>query len=130
MEGFEWTIQPSGTTGSSDRWISMDIPTLPIHVPGMIPIGQVEKGYLDDLKKEVGNLETKELSPPSIPNAKMRMVRAAWKKDGRPMQQTALLMVHDDHVYIFRCRSDADHEKDTRATYDSVLSSVHWIKTK
>jgi hypothetical protein len=88
----------------------------------------VESGYLDDLKKQYGKLDTKELTPPTLPNAKERFVRAAWQKDGQSMQQTALLLVHDDHVYILRERSDVDHEQPTRETFDAVVSSIKWKK--
>jgi hypothetical protein len=127
-EGFEWTIIPANDNGGPERWISLDVPTLPLHPPGMIPIGRVESGYLDDLKKDCGNLDVKELTPPKIPNAKIRFVRAGFQKDGKGMQQTALLMVHDDHVYIVRCRCDVDHEQPTRETYDAVVSSITWKK--
>src|SRR5581483_12376485 len=106
LETYEWAIEPADAGDKPDRWIALDIPTLPLHPPGMIPISKVESGYLDDLKKECGKLDVKELTPPKLPDAKERMVRAAWQKDGKSMQQTALLIVHDDHVYIFRGRSE------------------------
>src|SRR5436190_2081500 len=34
--------------------LSLDVPDLPPHIPGMIPIGSVRNGYLDDLRKSVG----------------------------------------------------------------------------
>ena len=129
-EGYEWTIVPAGAPGGAERWISLDVPSLPFHPPGMIPIGQVESGYLDDLKKQYGKLDVKELTPPKLPDAKLRMVRVAWEKDGPGMQQTALLIVHDDHVYIIRERSDVEHEQSTRETFDSVTSSIHWVGKK
>ena len=91
-------------------------------------MGEVESGYLDDLKKQFGKLDIKELSPPKIPNAKERLVRAAWQKDGKSMEQTALLLVHDDHVYIFRGRSDTDHEQPTSDAFNLVMASIKWTK--
>jgi hypothetical protein len=87
-----------------------------------------KSAYLDDLKKQFGNLDIKELSPPKIPNAKDRLVRAAWQKDGKSMEQTALLIVHADHVYIFRGRSDTDHEQPTTDAFNSVTASIQWTK--
>src|SRR5437762_7543514 len=81
-EGYEWTIIPAGEKGSekggAERWIPLDVPTLPFHPPGMIPIGSVESGYLDDLKKQFGKLDVMELTPAKIPRAKARFVRTAW----------------------------------------------------
>jgi hypothetical protein len=47
-----------------DTSISLDVPKLPPHIPGLIPIGSVRNGYLDDLKKSVGKLDTKDLPQP------------------------------------------------------------------
>ena len=129
-EGYELTIVPAGASGGPERWISLDVPDLPMHVPGMIPISRVEGGYLDDLRKNYGKVDIKELTPPSVPQAKLRMVRVAWQKDSQNMQQTAVLMVHDDHVYILRARSDVDHEQPTREAFDSIVSSIHWLGKK
>jgi hypothetical protein len=130
IENFEWGIIPGGASVSDNRWISLDIPTLPMHVPGMIPIGEVEKGYIDDLKKEFGTLDVKDLTAPTIPDAKTRLVRVGWQKDGKNWEQTALLIVHADHVYILRGRSDTDHEQPTQQTFDSVKGSIVWVKKK
>ena len=126
-EGYEWTIVPAEKRGA-DCWISLDVPKLPLHPPGMIPISRVESGYVDDLKKQFGNLDTKELTPTTLPNAKERSCRCGWQKDGQNMQQTALLLVHDDHVYIIRARSDNDHEQSTREAFDAVVASIKWKK--
>ncbi|HEX3357130.1 MAG TPA: hypothetical protein VHS31_09180 [Tepidisphaeraceae bacterium] len=127
---YELLLIPEGSTDSPDRWISLDIPELPMHIPDMIPIGSVENGYLDDLRKQFGKIDVKELSPPAIPESKLRLVRTAWQKDGRAIQQTALLIVHGDHVYILRAHSDAKDEQSVRPTFDSVAGSIKWTKGK
>src|SRR5450756_2402144 len=33
--------------------LSLDVPVLPFHIPGMIPVDQVESGYGDDFKKRM-----------------------------------------------------------------------------
>lgn len=129
-ETYEWAIVPAGEDGNSDQWISLDVPDLPWHPPGMIPISKVEQGYLNDLKKHYGAIAINEQSPPSIANAKVREVRTSWQKDGKETDQTAVLIVHDDHVYIFRAYCDKDHEQPTRQTFDSVVGSIKWVKKK
>jgi hypothetical protein len=128
FERFECAIFPAGES-SQERWISLDVPDLPIHVPGLIPIGKVANGYINDLKKKFGNdIEIKDLPPPNVPECKQRLVRASWKKDGKQIEQTALLMVHTDHVYIIRARSPVEQEQPTRETFDAVVSSIRWRK--
>lgn len=131
-EEYELVLVPSparGRNGAEVTSISLDVPDLPPHIPNMIPIGQVRKGYLDDLRKAVGALHVEDLSPPSVGGATARFVRCTWAdKQGRADQETALLMVHADHVYILRARSPADAEPETRAAFDAIVKSMQWKK--
>jgi hypothetical protein len=127
LEEREWAIVPVNDAGPGQS-ISMDVPTLPPHIPGMIPIGRVRAGFVNDLGEKYGKVETQDLTPPNIPNCSSRMVRCSWSKDGKTWQETALLMVHGDAVYIFRANSDTDREKPTREAYDQVLQSIRWTK--
>lgn len=112
--------------GNGGAEISLDVPKLPAHVPGLIPLGLVVNGYQDDLKKQVGVLDKRELPPPGgVLGEKAKMVRSAW--DGGAMQETAVIVVHDDHVYILRGRSDAEHERATRETMGQMVGSWRWV---
>ncbi len=129
-DDYVWVIVPANSMAGSERWISLDVPDLPWHPPGMIPIGSVESGYLNDLRGKFGKIETKELTPPPISDAKLRMVSVGWQQDGKSMRETALLIVHNDHVYILRAHSVADDEQATRETFDAIVSSIQWITKK
>src|SRR5688500_10322690 len=37
---------------ASKTVVSLDVPKLPPHIPGLIPLGAVVNGYVDDLKKQ------------------------------------------------------------------------------
>jgi hypothetical protein len=109
--------------------ISLEVPKLPLHIPGMIPIGSVRGGYVDDLRKAVGKLQTADLKPPNIPAAAVRLVRSTWTDSGgQPKQETALLLVHADRVYILRGRSLTSDEQATRGAYDGMVRSLRWTK--
>jgi hypothetical protein len=118
------------STGDASQWVTLDVPDLPIHVPGLIPIVRVESGYLDDLRKQYGTIETTELTPPVVPDSKARFVRAAWSESGQKVQQTALVLVHADYVYIIRGRSGVDQEQEMRECLDRVVQSLRWIPVK
>jgi hypothetical protein len=94
----------------------------------MIPIGSVRGGYLDDLRKAVGTIKTTDLPPPPIPGAGERFVRSTWTDAAGEWQETALLLVHGDRVYILRGRSKTSDEADTRAAFDGVVRSLQWTK--
>jgi hypothetical protein len=131
-----WVRQPSDDfvllvarqEGDGSSTVSLDVPTLPPHIPGMIPIGSVRGGYLDDLRKSVGTIKTTDLSPPAVPGASERFVRSTWTADGVEWQETALLMVHGDRVYILRGKSKTSDEPATRAAFDAVAQSLKWVK--
>jgi hypothetical protein len=109
--------------------LSLDVPDLPAHIPGMIPIGSVRKGYLDDLRKAVGPIKTTDLTPPTIPASAERMVQSTWSDSKKTKwQETALMLVHADHVYIIRARSTASDEAVTRDAFDQVVHSLQWTK--
>jgi hypothetical protein len=115
--------------GGDAPTISLDVPNLPPHVPGMIPIGSVRGGYLDDLRKAEGTLKTEDLKPPGIPSASARMVRSTWTDSaGKTKQETALLLVHADRVYILRGRSLTSDEQATRGAFDGIVRSLQWTK--
>jgi hypothetical protein len=126
-QDFVLMLVPTGAI-SADTSISLDVPKLPPHIPGLIPIGSVRNGYLDDLKKSVGKLDTKDLPQPGVPDAIQRLVRSQWT-DGKGVaqQETALLMVHNDGVYILRGRSAISDETKTRGAFDEIVRSMQWI---
>lgn len=128
-EEYELLLRPARSGDGGDVLMSLDVPDLPFHLPGMIPIGAVRSGYLDDLKKQVGVVTTEDLTPPDLGASSARLVRSRWQAGpGGGVEETALLMVHGDRVYILRARADAAHSDETRAAFDGVVRSVRWVK--
>jgi hypothetical protein len=111
-----------------DRSISLDVPDLPVHFPGLIPIGMVKNGYIDDLRKKFPQLQIEQDPTAEIPQAQARLVRSTWQDNGRRCHETALLMVHGDHVYILRANADAGTYGGTVAAFDAIAKSIRWIK--
>lgn len=127
----DYTLQIVPEQGSVDSgivFISLHIPKLPAHIPGLIPMLSVRSGYLGDLREQFQGLSTQDLAAPSLPNTNARMLRSEWPASGGAMSETALLLVHDDHVFILRGRSDAQHESQVRAGFDQFVGSLEWEK--
>ena len=114
--------------GGEPPSIALDVPKLPPHIPGLIPIGSVRNGYVDDLRKNQGAIKTTDLKPPPIPAAAARLVRSTWGSQGHEYQETALLMVHADRVYILWARSALSEEPTVRSAFDEVSRSLKWTK--
>ena len=89
---------------------------------------QWHSGYVDDLRKQFGEVETREESPPSVKKAKVRLVHSRWREEGRGRCETALLMIHGDRVYILRATADAAGYEETRAVFDAVAGSIRWLR--
>ena len=106
--------------------ISLDVPDLPPHIPGMIPIGLVKSGYLDDLRKELTGtpIDTREASP-DFPGAKARAATSTWIKDGSCWTESALVLVRGDKVYILRARYLMSQSK-VKAAFDQIIDGIKW----
>jgi hypothetical protein len=120
-------IAPAGQA-SAGAEITLDIPALPPHLPGMIPLGLVEKGYVDDLKQSFPGLRVEERSDHRVPGAHARLVRSAWQADGGERAEVALLMVHGDHVYILRLTGPAGDVASARPIFDQTSRSIRWAR--
>jgi hypothetical protein len=106
--------------------MSLDVPKLPLHIPGLIPLGAVVNGYVDDLKGRYGDMNVAESAPATLAGAKARRVRSTWTAAGRPVTEDAVLAVHGDRVYILRLTADARDYGRARDAFEGVLRSVRW----
>ena len=120
-------IVPPGTTDSRQS-VSLNVPPLPFHIPGMIPMGLVEDGYVDDLKQQHPGLHVEERGRQTVAGTEARGVRTTWQEGGRSYAEAALLLVHGDRVYILRADAPADAFGRVREVFDAVAGSIRWLK--
>lgn len=106
--------------------ISLDVPRLPPHIPGLIPLGSVVNGYLDDLKKQAPGVEIERPTDTTVAGARARRVRSSWESSGEMRIEIAVLTVNKDRVYIFRANAAESHERDVATVFDQMLESVKW----
>jgi hypothetical protein len=123
-------LPPGASTNAADRSLSLDVPDLPPHVPGLIPFTLVKNGYISDLRKQHPDLQAREPSPPAPqpPHTSAAFVLSTWSISGKTMTEAALILLHGDHVYILRANYDADGEAETRRAYDAMTGSVRWAR--
>jgi hypothetical protein len=117
---------PTGAAGE-ERSLSLDVPDLPPHVPGMIPLTLVKNGYLDDLKKTHGSLQTREEAV-SISGARATRVTSTWQQNGKMFCEIAVIMTHGDRVFIVRANCDAAGQETMRGPLESIIHSIRWKK--
>jgi hypothetical protein len=121
-------LVPVGGSSSNERSISLDVPDLPLHVPGMIPIGSVVNGYLDDLKRQHAGLRVDESATYAMPATRCRRVRSTWTDHGRSFVEQAQIMVHGDRVYILRADDEASSFPETFHVFSQIADSLRWTK--
>lgn len=115
--------------GPSDRSISLDIPDLPPHFPGMIRLGLIENGYINDLKPKHAGLKVDRSEVHAAPGgASARLVEISWSAGGKEYRRVGLLMMRKEVVYILSCEADAGNIAAVRADFDRVAGSMRWKK--
>jgi hypothetical protein len=128
---YELLLVPVGSPASpavpTDS-LSMDVPDLPVHLPGLIPLGLVVHGYISDLKQAHPGLIIEQNQNYSIPDAKAWIVQSHWPDGKTTDMETAILVVHDDHVFILRAGADAAGRAKTLRDYDQFVRSLRWAK--
>jgi hypothetical protein len=121
-------LVPAGQPATPIDSVSLEIPDLPVHIPGFIPLGLVVNGYVSDMKKSHPGVAIEQNQAYSIPAAKAWIVKSKWPDGQATDSETAILIVHDDHVFILRANADAAGLARTMKDYDAFVKSVQWTK--
>ena len=120
-------VAPSEAAGGLAVF-TVDVPSLPLHIPGLIPIGLVANGYADDVR---GHEMADAAGPPpgeaSVPDAKARRVtRTGHDAAGHATTDDAFVIVHGDAVYILSVTADAAAAPAATAALERAAASIRW----
>ena len=123
-----WTWQLRVTRRTSE--LSIDVPKLPWHPPGILPISEIERGYISDLKKnEIHDAKVDESVDVKVSDASAaRRVKCSGHENGKEMIDVAVLIVHADRVYIITCDGDDAGYQTARSALDAAVASIQWAK--
>ncbi|HLL87673.1 MAG TPA: hypothetical protein VK324_00055 [Tepidisphaeraceae bacterium] len=112
--------------------LNVAVPKLPFHIPGMIPLGEVERGYVDDVKKR--HTDVRVVRSDAIPfdkaNAR-RFVLSGRPNEGGPERLYDVLVVYrgsTDKLYVITSESPAPDAAVAHRVLDDVLASWRWLK--
>jgi hypothetical protein len=128
---FAMRAVPVGSTGQeTDPSMSIEVPHLPPHIPGMIPVGSVADGYVQDMGKRYPGVKVDQRTVARLDGASARRIICTYECRGKAWRDLVLLAVRGDHVYVIAADClVADFDK-TRAGFDALLASIHWTGTK
>jgi hypothetical protein len=108
--------------------LTLDVPKLPWHIPGLIPIDSVRDGYVDDVKKRMAGAKVTNLPDPALPDAKQHRVQLTGQINGKPAVNDAVMIVHNDKVYILSIETDPAAYPQLKEKLDAVIASLKWIR--
>jgi hypothetical protein len=127
-DDYDLLLVPAKAPATPIDFLSLEAPDLPVHIPGFIPLNMVVSGYIDDLKKSHANLTVDENQAYTIPDAKASIVQSHWPDGQTTDMESAILIVHGDHVFILRADADAAGKAKTLQDYDAFVKSLQWKK--
>lgn len=114
--------------------ISVDVPDLPPHLPGMITLGPMEWNYLSDQKKRFADVKVMEKTDLKIPKTSARrLVLAGHAKNadgsaGPAYTVVTLLEIHADRVYLVSAEAKTEDYRAVRVAFDQVVGAMVWTK--
>ncbi len=131
-----WVAQPLPSTGSAllratapegSIVLTLDVPSLPPHIPGWIPVGLVASGYADDVQKRLSDATGPTPAAVTLPGARARRVSlAGHDAAGHPATDDAVVVVHGDRVYILSVDADPAGRPAAVVALDAAVASVEW----
>jgi len=114
--------------------MSVDVPDLPPHLPGMITLGPMEWNYVSDQKKRFADVKVTEKTDLKVPKTSARrLVLAGHAKNadgsaGAAYTVVTLLEIHADRVYLVSAEAKTEDYPAVRAAFDQVVASMVWTK--
>jgi hypothetical protein len=108
--------------------MTLDVPKLPPHIPGLIPIDSVRDGYVNDFKKKAPDAQATNLSDPGVPDAKQHRVKLTGHLNGAALINEAVLLVHGDQVFILSVDCDEKSYSAAKAALDLAVQTLRWTK--
>jgi hypothetical protein len=130
-QDFEAKVKDSVLAGPR---ISIDVPDLPPHFPGMITLGPMEWHYLSEQKQRFADVKVTEKTDLAIPaTSARRLVLAGHAKNadgsaGAAYTLVTMLEIHADRVYLVSAEARTDQYPAVRAAFDQVVASMAWTK--
>jgi hypothetical protein len=114
--------------GAAGRSITLDLPKIPMHLPGAMTLPLIQNGYVDDQRKHHPGLKVEEAKDQMIARSRAKFVRSTWKESGKDFTDATLLIVHDERVYILSLDCDDQSYQPDRKVLDDVAGSIEWLR--
>jgi hypothetical protein len=114
--------------GDPSRRLSVDVPSLPPHLPGMITLSRIKSGYIKSQKKKLPDAQIVTDAPQSVPNAQAEHVVVTGTLNGEKRTLDAVLIFHSERVYVIRVDTDSSYYPQAKPAFDQMIQSLKWLE--
>jgi len=121
------SLVPTGETSLGDHRLVIDIPDLPFHIPGLIPMGLVVRGFEDDLKKRYKDVTLAPVADRQVGGVAGQELNAHARGDHGDVVVRAVLFVEGDRVYFIDAESDTTGAAAASKAFETVADSFQWM---
>ena len=108
--------------------LAIAVPHLPAHIPGIIPLPAVEKGYVDDVKKRLTDVKETESNATRVAGATARRFAITGDDSSGERKLLVFAIVKGDHLYIVTGEAPADHFAPASSATQRAADSWKWTK--
>lgn len=106
--------------------IDVSVPKLPPHIPDLIPLMAVEKGYVKDVRKRLKNVNETDSQSVKIDGASARRFVLTGEDNNGPRKLLVLAIVNGDHLYVVTLDSPADEFPTAQPAFDLIARTWKW----
>jgi hypothetical protein len=113
--------------------VTVDVPPVPPHLPGMMTMKAVVNGYEDDLKKRLSGFSVLEDTSATLAGAKAQHLvmsgsERAGERKGNQRKLAALVAIHNERVYILQADASPEAFDPAQQAMQQMADSWHWTK--
>jgi hypothetical protein len=110
--------------------ITVSVPKLPPHIPGMIPMGSVESGYVDDVKKRMKNVKEVDTKTVKVDGVSARRFVITGQDKSGKRKLVVLAMMKGDHLFVLTGEGPENEFATVETGFEQVVRSWKWKEKK
>ena len=116
-------------SGPAAAELSVAVPKLPPHVPGFIPLGAVQNGYVQDVRRRMTDVTTSDEPAMKVAGvAARRFTVAGTDKSGAARKMQVLIFARGDTLFIVTGEGPAQQFEPLKSAVDRLAASWNWLK--
>ena len=129
----DYTLLLERAHSEASARVTVDVPYIPPHLPGMMTMTLVVNGYIDDLKTRLSDFTIVQRGDDTLAGAPaQRLLMTGREQAGdRPGEQrriAALIAIHDEQVYILQADATPEQIESARLAMAGITAAWVWTK--